>query len=141
MTMPIRPAARAASGPDRCTIVYAQRCREAFKDTPIVLGGIEASLRRIAHFDYWSEKVRRSILADAKADLLLYGNAGARRGRSGAAHGRGCGAERARFHPWRRGCSAACPTISPNSRPSDLDAADEGAARVAGRRGHPPPRL
>lgn len=61
--------------PDRCTIVYAQRCREAFKDVPIVLGGIEASLRRIAHYDYWSDKVRRSVLADAKADLLLYGNA------------------------------------------------------------------
>ena len=61
--------------PDRCTVVYAQRCREAFKDVPIILGGIEASLRRIAHYDYWSEKVKRSILADAKADLLLYGNA------------------------------------------------------------------
>src|ERR1041384_5943929 len=61
--------------PDRCTVVYAQRCREAFKDVPIILGGIEAALRRIAHFDYWSEKVRRSVLADAKADLLLYGNA------------------------------------------------------------------
>ncbi|MET0429242.1 MAG: YgiQ family radical SAM protein, partial [Microvirga sp.] len=61
--------------PDRCTIVYTQRCREAYKDVPIILGGIEASLRRIAHYDYWSDKVRRSILADAKADLLLYGNA------------------------------------------------------------------
>jgi len=61
--------------PDRATIVYAQRCREAFKDVPVILGGIEASLRRIAHFDIWSEKVRRSILADAKADLLIYGNA------------------------------------------------------------------
>ncbi len=61
--------------PDRCTIVYTQRCREAFKDVPVVLGGIEASLRRIAHYDYWSDKVRRSILADAKADLLIYGNA------------------------------------------------------------------
>ncbi|UJW86407.1 YgiQ family radical SAM protein [Devosia sp. SL43] len=61
--------------PDRCTIVYTQRCREAYKDVPIVLGGIEASLRRIAHYDYWSDKVRRSILADAKADLLVYGNA------------------------------------------------------------------
>jgi uncharacterized radical SAM protein YgiQ len=55
--------------------VYAQRLREAFKDVPIVIGGIEASLRRIAHFDYWSEKVRRSILLDAKADLLVFGNA------------------------------------------------------------------
>jgi uncharacterized radical SAM protein YgiQ len=69
------PGGEGGKRPDRCTIVYAQRCREAFKDVPIVLGGIEASLRRIAHFDYWSEKVRRSILADAKADLLLYGNA------------------------------------------------------------------
>ncbi|HVC31335.1 MAG TPA: hypothetical protein VND24_09120, partial [Steroidobacteraceae bacterium] len=60
--------------PDRSVIVYAQRAREAFKDVPIVIGGIEASLRRIAHFDYWSEKVRRSILLDAKADLLIYGN-------------------------------------------------------------------
>ena len=61
--------------PDRCVIVYSQRAREAYKDVPIVIGGIEASLRRIAHFDYWSEKVRRSVLMDAKADLLVYGNA------------------------------------------------------------------
>jgi uncharacterized radical SAM protein YgiQ len=61
--------------PDRASIVYAQRCREAFRDAPIVLGGIEASLRRIAHYDYWSDKVRRSILVDSKADVLLYGNA------------------------------------------------------------------
>jgi uncharacterized radical SAM protein YgiQ len=60
--------------PDRSVIVYAQRVREAFKDVPIVIGGIEASLRRIAHFDYWSEKVRRSVLLDAKADLLVYGS-------------------------------------------------------------------
>ncbi|MFT6876430.1 MAG: putative radical SAM protein YgiQ [Granulosicoccus sp.] len=60
--------------PDRSSIVYSQRCREAFKDTPIIIGGIEASLRRIAHYDYWQDKVRRSILADAKADLLVYGN-------------------------------------------------------------------
>ena len=61
--------------PDRATLVYAQRCREAFKEVPVVLGGIEASLRRLAHYDYWSDKVRRSVLPDAKADLLLYGNA------------------------------------------------------------------
>jgi len=61
--------------PDRAVIVYAQRCREAYRDVPIVLGGIESSLRRIAHFDYWSDKVRRSVLIDAKADILLYGNA------------------------------------------------------------------
>jgi uncharacterized radical SAM protein YgiQ len=61
--------------PDRAVIVYSQRCREAYKDVPIVLGGIESSLRRIAHYDYWSDKVRRSILVDAKGDILLYGNA------------------------------------------------------------------
>jgi uncharacterized radical SAM protein YgiQ len=61
--------------PDRAAIVYSQRCREAFPDVPIMLGGIEGSLRRIAHYDYWSDKVRRSIVVDAKCDLLLYGNA------------------------------------------------------------------
>jgi uncharacterized radical SAM protein YgiQ len=61
--------------PDRAAIVYSQRCREAYKDVPIVLGGIEGSLRRIAHYDYWSDKVRRSVVVDAKCDLLLYGNA------------------------------------------------------------------
>jgi len=61
--------------PDRCSLVYAQRCREAYPEVPIVMGGIEASLRRIAHYDYWQDKVRRSILIDAKADILLYGNA------------------------------------------------------------------
>jgi uncharacterized radical SAM protein YgiQ len=60
--------------PDRSVIVYAQRAREACGEVPIVIGGIEASLRRIAHYDYWSEKVRRSVLLDAKADLLVYGN-------------------------------------------------------------------
>jgi uncharacterized radical SAM protein YgiQ len=69
------PGGAGGRRPDRAVIVYAQRVREAFKDVPIVIGGIEASLRRIAHFDYWSEKVRRSIILDAKADLLVYGNA------------------------------------------------------------------
>ncbi|MCP5451625.1 MAG: YgiQ family radical SAM protein [Gammaproteobacteria bacterium] len=61
--------------PDRAVIVYSQRCREAYPDALVVIGGIEASLRRIAHYDYWSDKVRRSVLLDAKADLLVYGNA------------------------------------------------------------------
>ena len=61
--------------PDRAAIVYTQRCKEAYKDVPIVLGGIEGSLRRIAHYDYWSDKVRRSVVVDSKCDLLLYGNA------------------------------------------------------------------
>ena len=69
------PGGAGGKRPDRCVIVYSQRLREAFKDVPIVIGGIEASLRRIAHFDYWSEQVRRSVLVDAKADLLVYGNA------------------------------------------------------------------
>ena len=69
------PGNVAGKRPDRAAIVYSQRCREAFKDVPIVLGGIEGSLRRIAHYDYWSDKVRRSIVVDAKCDLLLFGNA------------------------------------------------------------------
>lgn len=69
------PGGEGGKRPDRATLVYSQRCREAYKDVPIVIGGIEASLRRIAHFDYWSEKVRRSVLVDSKADVLVYGNA------------------------------------------------------------------
>ncbi len=69
------PDAAADRRPDRAVIVYSQRAREAFPDTPLVIGGIEASLRRIAHYDYWSDKVRRSILPHSKADLLLFGNA------------------------------------------------------------------
>jgi len=61
--------------PDHAAIVYTQRCKEAYKDVPVILGGIEGSLRRIAHYDYWSDKVRRSIVVDSKCDLLLYGNA------------------------------------------------------------------
>ncbi|WP_374674594.1 YgiQ family radical SAM protein [Ideonella sp.] len=69
------PGGAGGKRPDRACLVYAQRCREAFHEVPIVVGGIEASLRRIAHYDYWQDKVRRSLLVDAKADLLLYGNA------------------------------------------------------------------
>jgi uncharacterized radical SAM protein YgiQ len=69
------PNAEGGKRPDRAVIVYSQRAREAYADVPIIIGGIEASLRRIAHFDYWSEKVRRSVLLDTKADMLVYGNA------------------------------------------------------------------
>lgn len=69
------PGGLAGSRPDRCSMIYSQQCRAVCPDTPIILGGIEASLRRIAHYDYWQDKVRRSILADSPADLLLYGNA------------------------------------------------------------------
>ncbi|WP_444464369.1 YgiQ family radical SAM protein [Rhodobacter capsulatus] len=117
--------------PDRSTIVYTQRCREAFKDVPVILGGIEASLRRIAHYDYWSDKVRRSILADAKADLLLYGNA-----------------ERAVVEVANRLAAGESPRDLADIRgvvlfrpvpegftelpADDLDSADEGASRTAG---------
>ena len=69
------PGALPGMRPDRACIVYANLCRQAFGRTPIVLGGIEASLRRIAHYDAWSQRVRRSILLDAKADLLIFGMA------------------------------------------------------------------
>jgi len=68
------PDGEAGRRPDRAVIVYAQRLREAYKGVPLVIGGIEASLRRVAHFDYWSDTVRRSVLFDSKADLLVYGN-------------------------------------------------------------------
>ena len=69
------PNAEGGKRPDRAVLVYSQRCREAYPDVPLVIGSIEASLRRIAHYDYWSDKVRRSVLVDSKADILLYGNA------------------------------------------------------------------
>lgn len=67
------PNGEAGHRPDRAVIVYANKVKEAFKDVPIIIGGVEASLRRFAHYDYWSDKVRRSILLDSKADLLIYG--------------------------------------------------------------------
>ncbi len=69
------PNAEGGKRPDRAVVVYAQRCREAYPEASVVIGSIEASLRRIAHYDYWSDKVRRSVLPDSKADLLLFGNA------------------------------------------------------------------
>jgi len=69
------PQGESGKRPDRCVIVYSQRCREAYPGVPLVVGGIEASLRRIAHYDYWSDKVRRSVLLDSRADILVYGNA------------------------------------------------------------------
>src|SRR6478672_6994215 len=67
------PGGKIGLRPDRATLVYAQRCREAFRGVPVIAGGVEASLRRLAHYDYWSDTVKRSILLDAKADLLVYG--------------------------------------------------------------------
>ena len=67
------PGGKAGRRPDRAVIVYSNRAREAYRDVPVILGGLEASLRRLAHYDYWEDKVRRSVLLDAKADLLIYG--------------------------------------------------------------------
>ncbi len=67
------PAGQAGRRPDYATVVYAQRCREAYRDVPIIAGGVEASMRRIAHYDYWKDKVLRSCVLDARIDLLVYG--------------------------------------------------------------------
>jgi uncharacterized radical SAM protein YgiQ len=125
------PGGEGGKRPDRCTLVYAQRCREAFKDVPLVLGGIEASLRRIAHFDYWSEKVRRSVLADAKADLLLYGNA--ERAVVEVANRLAAGAAPSDLHSVRGvALFRRVPEHYTELRADDLDDADEGAARKPG---------
>ncbi|MBQ8342402.1 MAG: YgiQ family radical SAM protein, partial [Clostridia bacterium] len=67
------PGGKAGKRPDRAVIVYCNRIREAYGDVPIILGGLEASLRRFAHYDYWEDRVRRSVLVDSRADLLTYG--------------------------------------------------------------------
>jgi uncharacterized radical SAM protein YgiQ len=67
------PGGRIGLRPDRATLAYCQRAKEAYRGIPVIVGGVEASLRRLAHYDYWSDKVRRSILLDCKADLLVYG--------------------------------------------------------------------
>ena len=67
------PGGQIGRRPDRATLAYCQRAREAYKGVPVIAGGVEASLRRLAHYDYWSDKVRRSIIMDAKADLVVYG--------------------------------------------------------------------
>lgn len=125
------PHGEGGKRPDRCTLVYAQRCREAFKDVPVVLGGIEASLRRIAHYDYWSDKVRRSVLADAKADLLLYGNA--ERAVVEVAHRLAAG-EAPRELDDIRGVALfrRVPENYTELHADDLDAADEGARQERG---------
>ena len=125
------PSGEGGRRPDRCTNVYAQRCREAFKGVPIVLGGIEASLRRIAHYDYWSDKVRRSILADAKADLLIYGNA--ERAVVEVAQRLAAG-EAPRELNSIRGTALfrRVPDRYTELHADDLDSADEGAARRPG---------
>ena len=67
------PGAKAGRRPDRAVIVYSNLARQAYRDVPVIIGGLEASLRRLGHYDYWSDRVRRSILMDSKADILIYG--------------------------------------------------------------------
>ena len=67
------PGGRIGRRPDRATLAYCQRAREAYKGVPVIAGGVEASLRRLAHYDYWSDKVRRPIILDCKADLVVFG--------------------------------------------------------------------
>ena len=116
--------------PDRSVIVYAQRCREAFKDVPIVLGGIESSLRRIAHYDYWSDKVRRSVLVDSKADILLYGNA--ERAVVEVAHRFAKGQKAAEMDDVRGGAllKPAVPEGWTEAHADDIEATDEGAKQA-----------
>ncbi|MEZ0236501.1 MAG: YgiQ family radical SAM protein, partial [Methylophilaceae bacterium] len=125
------PGGEGGKRPDRSVIVYSQRCREAYRDVPIVLGGIESSLRRIAHYDYWSDKVRRSILADAKADLLVYGNA--ERAVVEVAHRLAAG-EAPRDLDSIRGVALfrRVPEDYAELHADDLDSADEGASRTKG---------
>jgi uncharacterized radical SAM protein YgiQ len=126
------PGGQGGRRPDRSVIVYAQRCREAFRDVPIVLGGIESSLRRIAHYDYWSDKVRRSILADAKADVLLYGNA--ERAVVEVAHRLARGAAISGLDDIRGIAllKSGVPEGWTEAHADDLDAADEGAGIKGG---------
>ncbi|MHB1205213.1 MAG: YgiQ family radical SAM protein, partial [Rhodospirillaceae bacterium] len=121
------PGGEGGKRPDRAVIVYSQRCREAFRDVPIVLGGIEGSLRRIAHYDYWSDKVRRSILVDAKADILLYGNA--ERAVVDVAHRMAKGAAPADLDDLR-GVALVKPAVPEGWNEilaNDIEASDEGA--------------
>jgi uncharacterized radical SAM protein YgiQ len=126
------PGGASGRRPDRAVLVYSQRAREAYKDVPIVLGGIEASLRRIAHYDYWSDKVRRSILVDAKADILLYGNA--ERALVEVAHRFARGVKAADMDDVRGVAlmKAAVPEGYIEAHADDVEVADEGARQIAG---------
>ncbi|HAJ47644.1 MAG TPA: YgiQ family radical SAM protein, partial [Alphaproteobacteria bacterium] len=127
------PGGAGGARPDRAVIVYAQRAREAFPGVPIVLGGIEASLRRIAHYDYWSDKVRRSVLIDARGDILLYGNA--ERAIVEVTHRFAKGDSPAQMDDIRGIALVkdAVPEGWAELKADDLDSADEGARMASGR--------
>ena len=125
------PGGTGGRRPDRALVVYAQGCREAYGDVPVVMGGIEGSLRRIAHYDYWSDKVRRSILIDSRADLLVYGN-GERADRRDRAPARGGRGGRQHHRPARDGVHATCRAARRLDRDrldDDRPARSAGAAR------------
>lgn len=127
------PNGEGGKRPDRSVIVYAQRCREAYRDVPLVLGGIESSLRRIAHYDYWSDKVRRSVLVDAKADILLYGNA--ERAVVEVAHRFARGETAAQMDDVRGVAlmKSRMPEGWTELPADDIEEADEGARRIEGK--------
>jgi len=122
------PQHAAGKRPDRAVTVYAQRCREAFKGVPVVLGGIEASLRRLAHYDYWSDRVRRSVLMDSKADVLVYGNG--ERQVIEIAHRLAAG-ESVRDLRWIRGTAVMCNGMPEGWQESDEQAVDQPHQRTA----------
>jgi uncharacterized radical SAM protein YgiQ len=123
------PGGAAGRRPDRAALVYAHRCREAFPDVPVVIGGIEASLRRRAHYDYWSDEVRRSLLVDAKADLLLYGNA--ERAVVAVAHHLGAGRPLADLPPLRGSAVVRGELPAGGTEVDSARRAPAGDARVA----------
>ena len=127
------PDGEGGKRPDRAVLVYSQRAREAYKDVPIVLGGIESSLRRIAHYDYWSDKVRRSVLIDAKADILLYGNA--ERALVEVTHRLAKGAACAELDDVRGVALVkdAAPEDYTIAHADDVESADEGARQMGGK--------
>ncbi|WP_218122635.1 YgiQ family radical SAM protein [Propionivibrio dicarboxylicus] len=108
--------------PDRAVVAYAQRCREAFPNVNVVIGSIEASLRRIAHYDYWSDTVRRSVLPDAKADLLLFGNA--ERAIVALAHRLAAGEPIAQIRDLRGSAFMVPPGWRPDDEWVEIDASD-----------------
>ena len=129
------PDAAPNKRPDHAVTVYAQRAREAFKDVPVVIGGIEASLRRIAHYDYWSDTVRRSVLVDSKADLLLFGNA--ERALVELAHRLAKGEKISAMRDLRGSAYMAPPDWKPDENWAEIDSSTVQDAKVGVTEGNP----
>ncbi len=129
------PDAAPNKRPDHAVTVYAQRAREAFRDVPVVIGGIEASLRRIAHYDYWSDTVRRSVLVDSKADLLLFGNA--ERALVELAHRLAKGEKITTLRDLRGSAFMAPPDWKPDENWAEIDSSTVQDAKVGVTEGNP----